>query len=225
MFRGEAQAGSGTVGLELEGGEFFALAEDLGIGHEAAGGEVPGGFEEGGFGFELGEEVGALGFEVEEFEGEFGLFEAFELLAGADAFVFLAGEVLLDLRGVEAGEDVALAYAGAFGGDFGEYGGALEADGDLQHVAGFEFALERDGLADVAALDGNPAGGGIGGAGGGGAGGTAGDGAEQEQGEGGAQAGGGGAVRGPQDHGGSPGGGASRSGGAGTRVPRACRRR
>jgi hypothetical protein len=164
---GGVEVAQGKVGAafhlgyaEVSGGDFFLLAGDFGVGHEAAVAEGADGLEEGAFGVGVGAQGGELVFEVEALEGEFGGFEAFALLAGAGAVAFLAGEVLSELGGVEAGDAIALGDTGALGEDVDEHGGALHGDGDDGEVAGFEGAAEGDAGADVGAGDGKPVAGG-----------------------------------------------------------------
>lgn len=139
------------------------MALEFGFGEEAAAEEFAGVGGEGFFAVEGFAGFLELGFEVEEFEGEFGEAEAVVFLSGADDFVFLAGEFLLDLGGVEAGDEVAFLHGGVFGDEVFEGGGALEADGEAGDFAGFEVAAEEEGLGDGAGGGGEPLAGGFGG--------------------------------------------------------------
>ena len=166
MGAGEVEAGF-DAGDEGGGGGFAGeLAFEFGGGEEVLFEEASGVGGEGFFAVVSFAGFLELGFEVEDFEGEFGEAEGIEFLAGADDFVFLAGEFLLDLGGVEAGDEVALLDGGVFGDEVFEGGGALEADGDAGYFSGFEVSSEEEGLGYGAGGGGEPlAGGGGGGAG------------------------------------------------------------
>ena len=172
----EVVAGEGEAGFEAGdegGGGGFAgdLAFEFGGGEEVLAEEGAGVGGEGFFAVEGFAGFLELGFEVEEFKGEFGEAEGVVFLACADDFVFLAGEFLLDLGGVEAGDEIARLDGGVFGDEEFEGGGALEADGDAGDFAGFEIAAEEEGLGDGAGGGGEPLTGGFSGGGGGAAGG------------------------------------------------------